>query len=113
MNASDLRLLDYELVRMKDHIMSRVSEQIAEARAAQDARFKTVMEGVTALQVQIDELRANATTPEDFAALDEMQATADAFNPFKPATLPPDGVPVDANPGGVPAGGETAPAAGA
>jgi hypothetical protein len=113
MNASDLRLIDYELAKLRDQIMSAMSEKLDAAAKSQDEMVRRVTDHLAAQNAELAELRKSMTTPEDIARVDSIIEKNKGLDPTDPTTLPPDGVPVDANPGGVPAGGETAPAAGA
>lgn len=73
---------------MERKIMSAVTDKIAAATASADAAIARVQGDVASLQAQIDELKANATTPDDLAAIDALQAKLDALDPVKPDTLP-------------------------
>ena len=83
-----LAFLNLRFSALKDEIMSQISEKLDALKASQDAAVVRVTEDVASLQAQIDELRAQVTTPEDIAKVDAMQAVADALDPVKPDTLP-------------------------
>jgi hypothetical protein len=107
MKRSDLRLIDYELAKLRDQIMSAMSEKLDAAAKSQDEMIRRVTDHLAAQTAELTELRKSATTPEDLARIDGMIAKNKGLDPTNPATLPEgDGVPVGGE-------GETAPATGA
>jgi len=70
--------LNLRFDKLKDQIMSELSDKIAQVQSSQDDALARVSEDVAGLQAQIDDLRTKVSTPEDIAALD----------PVQPDTLP-------------------------
>jgi hypothetical protein len=95
MNASDISLFD--LIRLADYleekIMAKATAKIAEVVSSFDAAQQRVEKAVADLRAEVETLKGEATTPEDLAALDALDAKIDALDPSKPAVLPPTGEP--------------------
>jgi hypothetical protein len=85
------RKLDILLAK-GDQIMSVLSDKIASVKSSLGAAVQRVQDDVAAQNAKIEELKARVAqggaTAEDLAALDELQATADALDPVKPDVLP-------------------------
>jgi hypothetical protein len=80
--------LNLRFDKLKDQIMSELSDKIAQVQSSQDDALARVSEDVAGLQAQIDDLRTKVSTPEDIAALDAIDAKNRALDPVQPDTLP-------------------------
>jgi len=80
--------LNLRFDKLKDQIMSELSDKIAQVQSSQDEALARVSEDVAGLQAQIDDLRTKVSTPEDIAALDAIDAKNRALDPVQPDTLP-------------------------
>ena len=71
--------------------VSALSDKIAAVEKSVDDAIARVQEDVATLQTKIDELQAKidegTATPEDIAALDRLQAKANALDPVQSSTL--------------------------
>jgi hypothetical protein len=77
---------DPTLATLED-LVSQLSDKIAELTTTVNQTKDRVTNTIATMQATIDDLRSRASTPEDFAALDSLQATLNALDPTNPATL--------------------------
>lgn len=81
-----------DLKDLESRIMSKLSDKIAEVRAAVDEAVGRVQADVADLQSQIDALQAKVdegtATEADIAALESIKADLAALDPTRPEVLP-------------------------
>lgn len=99
MNASDLRLFDLEIAKLKGEIMSELSDKLAEIDASLDAALARVREDVDALNAEIADLKQKVSdgtaTAADMEMLASLKARIDALDPTTTATLPTEPTPAE------------------
>jgi len=88
------------LTSLVEAAVSALSDKIAAVEKSVDDAIARVQADVSTLQAKIDDLQAKVdegtATAEDVAALERLQAKADALDPVKDSTL--DEVPAGENP---------------
>jgi outer membrane murein-binding lipoprotein Lpp len=92
--SSELTDLLTRFVNILESSMSQLSDAISAAKQAVLDAIARVQTDVDALNAKVTELQAKVdaggATPQDLQDLADLKALADALDPTKPATLPPD-----------------------